>query len=1140
MKPNFALKLSFERIGLLHRAIPGWHRVGDVSLDSADPAAEMAGLRERALALDPGGLRSKLVIPNEQIRYMEFPAENAAGADLAQAVRKGLDGATPYKLDELAYDWSVSGPSVLVAAVAKETLEEAEAFAREHRFNPVSFVAIPEPGGFVGEPFFGEAETLAEVLQDGQTLVRDTAPIRIANAVPPPGKTVQLRSEAPAASTPTPEPQAFAQAPAAPETTPAHTDDTDAASPALADGPADNTPPVPDTAAASAASRTAEPPSDATPPSDDAAETTGQPAAAESTPQDNLTQTDPPQPAGTDQTNDATKHEPDHNNDETATPTVASPDDVDTSLPLFSTIRTHGDTDTPSGLRPAPIPPARLTFGIGPPTADGTAKTARQASDAEMPPMTAPLTGRAAKAGKASQDRQPGFEKPDPAAREPSASEPASPETTGPDRATSGAGNTASARHRKRPAVPAHGRRKPTRKAAAPPTGSGDTAAAPIPGAAIATKLGASFASETDTPQNDTSTETERVPDAPAMDGQRADLEDTHQDLTLFGMRTTDSEDENKSLRWAGLALGAALVGALALAGIWLWTSTSPRDVIPRLADRPATEVPAKTETSDAGTAEPRSAITAPEPLAITDRPETAANTADDQASLADRSDQGDGGVEPGQTAGETATEAGTGATVEGDTARVVTQETVPAGAAPQDTSNAPPPETDAAAATAADLGDAGPAQPAATTANQIAALPDARPETPQDDGTAKDPAPEASVQQDTPQGTAKPTTEADDPAAGTTTAAGDAPADADTSITLHAGTGDWQAPPRAPALPATGTLDRRPRANTDGPLARRQSTAYIVLPPAGPDSRPPTPAPAERPGPANAAAPAAPDATQQAAATPEGTPNQARLRVIEGAPPARPPDRPAVTRLGLSANRALSLTPAEVARLERLFSTRPRIRPGVLGTGAAPARVDPTPAPDPAATGNGEPGEEDAQAGADEGEPSADSVLNGADLRGDLLLDVPRPRLRPQDIAPAVSQPSAGSDIARTDAEAIAAAVAVSLVPPPRPGDLDAQIDDPRPRTTSAPSAAPTVPSSASVTNRATERNAVKLRRVNLIGVFGTPENRRALVRLGNGSYRKVKVGDRLDGGQVAAIGDTQLRYIKRGENIVLQLPRG
>ncbi|MFW5678135.1 MAG: hypothetical protein ACOCXK_00605, partial [Rhodosalinus sp.] len=88
--------------------------------------------------------------------------------------------------------------------------------------------------------------------------------------------------------------------------------------------------------------------------------------------------------------------------------------------------------------------------------------------------------------------------------------------------------------------------------------------------------------------------------------------------------------------------------------------------------------------------------------------------------------------------------------------------------------------------------------------------------------------------------------------------------------------------------------------------------------------------------------------------------------------------------------------------------------------------------------------------------------------------------------------------------------------------------------------SVSPSIPSSASVARAATESNAINLRRLNLIGIYGDPSNRRALVRLSSGRYQKVEVGDRLDGGRINAIGEDQLRYVKNGRNMVLRMPRG
>ncbi|MEM6482645.1 MAG: hypothetical protein AAF681_12410, partial [Pseudomonadota bacterium] len=85
-----------------------------------------------------------------------------------------------------------------------------------------------------------------------------------------------------------------------------------------------------------------------------------------------------------------------------------------------------------------------------------------------------------------------------------------------------------------------------------------------------------------------------------------------------------------------------------------------------------------------------------------------------------------------------------------------------------------------------------------------------------------------------------------------------------------------------------------------------------------------------------------------------------------------------------------------------------------------------------------------------------------------------------------------------------------------------------------------PGAPTASSVARAATEENVLRLRRINLIGVYGGASDRRALVRLANGRYKKVAVGDRLDGGRVTAIGSSELRYSKGGRDLALKMPKG
>jgi hypothetical protein len=180
MKPTFALTLSHESIGLLHRTPNGWLSIGTVATDDPDLAGALEYLRGAALGLEPQGFATKVVIPNSEILYDTVRAPGPKPAQRRAQIAAAIEGRTPYTLDELAFDWSGTGELVQVAVVARETLAEAEAFATEHRFNPVSFVAMPEPGGFAAEPWFGLTTCAPELLAPGEKVVRDQDPIRLA------------------------------------------------------------------------------------------------------------------------------------------------------------------------------------------------------------------------------------------------------------------------------------------------------------------------------------------------------------------------------------------------------------------------------------------------------------------------------------------------------------------------------------------------------------------------------------------------------------------------------------------------------------------------------------------------------------------------------------------------------------------------------------------------------------------------------------------------------------------------------------------------------------------------------------------------------------------------------------------------
>ncbi|WP_146193159.1 hypothetical protein [Maritimibacter sp. 55A14] len=209
MKPNFALSLSHEGIGLLHRARRGvWTPVGEVSLAAPDMEEALAVLRGTAVGLEGRGFASKLVIPDSEIRYVTVTAEGPSDAERRGQIEAALEGLTPYAVSDLVYDWCSAGNKVQVAVVARETLGEAEAFAQRHRFNPVSFVARPDPGNFDGEPFFGVTAHAATLLGDAAVVERDTERMEIGQPLSQDGEgaapVAKAEEEAPAAADPAP------------------------------------------------------------------------------------------------------------------------------------------------------------------------------------------------------------------------------------------------------------------------------------------------------------------------------------------------------------------------------------------------------------------------------------------------------------------------------------------------------------------------------------------------------------------------------------------------------------------------------------------------------------------------------------------------------------------------------------------------------------------------------------------------------------------------------------------------------------------------------------------------------------------------------------------------------------------------
>ncbi len=1010
MKPSFALNFTDDSVALLHRAKRGWLEIGRSAYDTPDLAEAMAYLRATALGLSPRGLTTKLVIPASQIRYFRIDAPGPDDAARRAQIATALQGRTAYDVADLAFDWSGSGPTVTVAVVARETLAEAEAFAVQHRFAPLSFVALPEDlapadGTFDGEPWFGPTEHAARLLAGGDTVERDDDSITIltralrrqlrADAAPP----VAAPAADPSIDPPAPQPPvADPPAPSAPEPEPAAPEPAPVVEPVPLPDPAPR--PLPDPVTEPTPAPEPDPippPLPATVPDPAPVQPEPEPAGV---PQPDVTPDpgyDPPQPA------DLPGFDP------VADPVTMSVDSSANQPDTLSETAGAAPADrAPAATRPAALPE---------PEAD-EAPIALDVEEGELPDPPSRKPARAAGFGAANVTENSLTLGPDDSA--------AAPTTFSSRRVPALAGATAAAAQSMARRLGAASRAvTPPPFAAPPPDPAVRRAPAPEFAAPASPPL---RAADQIAPRPVDPVPTAAAQPAPAA-SPRAPSPPAAQRLPPVrpaqakpqrrSPRSLDAPTRGKP-RYLGLMLTGLLLVALALAAALSSYYSVSTDPVPSLATEPTALASAD------------NAAIAP---AVPDAPTTAADAAD-LPSITDEM------LADGQD--------------------ITPEDTAPVAAAP-------------IAAPAPVAPNAAPAMQAANSGNDEIYL-SAADTAPSAVDAAALPPPEARA----------------DPA------------------------------PTAPLPPpAFGTVYKFDANGLIIPTAEGITTPEGVLliagkPPLVPPPRPASLAPAVAPAVAPALAPVVPPGPAPAApagALPDGAIGGAldatgdQIAALSELPspsdPALRGKRPAPRPAGLAAPAtdadpaadpdAPSLAPAADSRLAGL---RPLPRPAALAPapGASPSTLA-------LVTPEG-----------------AVSPLGG-------LAMSPRPVARPTVLASAVE----------------AAVAAAAQAPDPGPAIVDD--GNVTPETEAEPelaSAAPSIPTKANVAKEATVKNVLNLGKINLIGVYGTQSNRYALVRQSNGRIVKVAVGDRIDGGRVAAVTATEVRYEKRGQMVVLAMPRG
>ncbi|MGY6703398.1 hypothetical protein [Roseinatronobacter sp.] len=1005
MKTNFALGITESGVTLWQRGDRGWLRVGAVALDHDDMNTAVGELvtKARKLAGDDKIL-TQLVIPDDQILYTRISAPGPGDEAQRNQIRKALEGRTPFPVEELDFDWTGAGPDVDVAVVARETLIEAEDFAKAQNLNPVCFVAAPANGAFSHAPFFGSSRIIRDILGDPAKLIRDR----------------EILTETGVASLPP-----VAQKPdATPATPPAQKGNTDSdATPQKDADKGEQAKPakVKDSKTGDSSAKvldTAPKPEQRTTKDSEPAKTGVTPAAPAADKDPNPPVVSSPAPAAppagfkSRRSTDAPQAGLAASRDDNAKGKASLTGQKDMLAGMGAA---DGATDAPKptqGLRATYASAnARIAAGLGQLRSRLTG-TGNKPVSGDPKPVSTPSDAVVS-------------ERPD-SKSAPAAPVPATAPATGPRKTQSTKPETAQPPAAKKAASAD----KIAPKPAAPPSTS--------PKAAPALPV-----SERKTPL-----ETLRSIGQTSTEGSQTSAREAER-LTVFGARGNAAPQTGGGLK-PRLLIGGGVIMILAAGAVWAFyfARPAPPEIPVTLAPPPEAALDTPTQLDGmTDTAEDRAIEAALGVEDVAERgPEADATAPDDNVSASPLA--GD----PDQI------ESSTAPSVEIEQGRIAGLRSS-ALIMPQDLSAAP---------LSPDAPEPFDAQSLPPLRSEVLAL-EAQP----DDVPADIPADVAVGEPDLDVATdalVLPTGEE--------------------ALEIDVTSGRPATAP--PEKPVRFSLPETPAAETTQEPDVTETGAL-------------DPAPLQA-DPQDAAAPAADPPADLAAGqapAPDATipPDESDLEIVvtPGTPPAVPPGRPEGLQPDAEQSQGQA-QPEDAETIQQAAATDADAAPAAGGLALSALR----PATRP----------------------------SDLTARAEAILEAQTPRLEnatEQAVAASLRPTDRPSQFASTVQRALSASTAAAPATQSAP---QAPV-----QTASAAAAQPSIPSSASVSREATQARAINLRQVNLIGVMGTSSNRRALVRMSNGRVVTVRVGESLDGGQVTAIGETELRYNRRGRDVVLRI---
>ncbi|RZW05940.1 MAG: hypothetical protein EX266_08265, partial [Rhodobacteraceae bacterium] len=137
-------------VRLMRREADQWREVARENIDGPD-------IEDRLMAM-VGKIEDDtsvvLFLPRDQILYTDVKLDPQI--EPHDQIGAALEGRTPYSQDELEFDWvGDADGTARVAAIAKETLDEAAAFAEARGLTVAGYGSLATANDFPRNPSFG-------------------------------------------------------------------------------------------------------------------------------------------------------------------------------------------------------------------------------------------------------------------------------------------------------------------------------------------------------------------------------------------------------------------------------------------------------------------------------------------------------------------------------------------------------------------------------------------------------------------------------------------------------------------------------------------------------------------------------------------------------------------------------------------------------------------------------------------------------------------------------------------------------------------------------------------------------------------------------------------------------------------------